>query len=362
MPLHKLFPGPECLAGLAENLRIELVLPPQREAPAHPSRASQARHFGRAAQGYGPRRPEPGRTPIPIRDGGRRALRRSRTGERHADPGPSSPGRARQGPGRKTDHLSGATEPSTPFIEPDDHREKERRPGGARMSTSASGLRRRERDRPQHPAGSRKVVERGGYRALHFIDHTADGWVEAVCPQLDGPALNLQGKHAAYSLVTAPDFFPTCDQREMTEWAATLPSSLRDSVWQVNPVNLSEQRLPANLQLPGGKFDPADTTMAAIVPLLRKVPGGQTRPRSVDSLRHSPLPDDSAGVFDPGWDVARDVTNNTLHMAAYGLGAPSRRTPSSAPPSAPSGPPWRRTPRGPWSLARTSGIRSRSAP
>jgi hypothetical protein len=324
MPLHKLFPGPDCLSGLPEALRIEL-------RSFHLNEKLRRIHLelGKPATSGGP----PKDTGL---DG------------RSLD---EPPFRFEAG----IAELSGDPELGSGTLVPVPHplvelaRDREGRPvtflvprNPRHLSSSLmiTGKRNGARPAPEfvnvrqrvNADGSvtdlntlpdlEKVVERGGYRALHFIDHTADGWVEAACPQIDDPALDLQGKHAAYSLVTAPDFFPTCDQREMTEWAATLPSSLRDSVWQVSPVNLSEQRLPANLQLPGGRFDPADTTMAAIVPLLRKAPGGQTRPRSVDSLRHSPLPDDSAGVFDPGWDVARDVTNNALHMAAYGLGSP----------------------------------------
>jgi hypothetical protein len=42
-------------------------------------------------------------------------------------------------------------------------------------------------------------------------------------------------------------------------------------------------------------------------------------------MRFSSLPDDCAGVFAPGWDVAADRLpgrNGAVHLAAYGLGSP----------------------------------------
>ena len=39
-------------------------------------------------------------------------------------------------------------------------------------------------------------------------------------------------------------------------------------------------------------------------------------------MRHNYLPDAAAGVFAPGWDTSVDNTDNTDHLAAYGLGSP----------------------------------------
>jgi hypothetical protein len=168
-----------------------------------------------------------------------------------------------------------------------------------------------------------KIVSDGNYRALHFVDFTGDGWVEASCPPLANQSNGLLGPLAAYSLVTAPDFFPTCDQRELMEWAATLPQSFSKRIWRTPPLTLSDQRLAANLQLPDSPFDKKDKTMTAIVSMFGEVSGQQTNVKTADALRHSPLPDDSAGVFAPGWDVSRDeLADGTPHFAAYGLGSP----------------------------------------
>src|SRR5262249_48027701 len=65
-------------------------------------------------------------------------------------------------------------------------------------------------------------LQNGGYDALHYLDFTADGWVEAA---VSSPALRRDARVdlagvPAYALVTAPDFFPTCDQRQLTIWTA----------------------------------------------------------------------------------------------------------------------------------------------
>ncbi len=166
------------------------------------------------------------------------------------------------------------------------------------------------------------VTRAGGYRALHYVDFTGDGWIAAECPQLSQGG-QVAGFVSAYSIVTAPDFFPTCDQRELTEWTDNLPPSLREGIWRISPDTLSDQRLAPNLQLPGGPFRAGDTTATAIVSLYGEVSSQQTLIKPADTLRHSHMPDDSAGVFAPGWDVSRDrLPDKTWHLSAYGLGSP----------------------------------------
>jgi hypothetical protein len=172
------------------------------------------------------------------------------------------------------------------------------------------------------------AVAAGGYEALHYVDYTGDGQVTAEVAGLDGAAGVASGVRGAYSLVAAPDFFPSAGQRELTEWttAGEVPKSLAGDIWGVPPNTLCDVRLPANLQLPGIAFDRAETTITGIVPLAGTAGAGAVQPVSRDAVRHSCLPDDAAGVFAPGWDVSRDVLTASgkkiLHLAAYGLGSP----------------------------------------
>src|SRR5262249_52203281 len=105
-------------------------------------------------------------------------------------------------------------------------------------------------------------VQRGGYRAKHYVDYTGDGWVEGPCPQL---APDVPRRVPAYSLVTAPDFFVNCDQREVYEWwEQSVRSALRTGMWKVDPLTLSDQRFAPNLTLTD-RFVKEDDTVTAIV-------------------------------------------------------------------------------------------------
>ena len=176
------------------------------------------------------------------------------------------------------------------------------------------------------------AVKHAGYRAQHYVDFAGDGWVEAVCPQLT--AL-LPRRVPAYSMITAPDFFFSCDQGEVLEWwMERAPQALREFLWQVPPLTLADQRVAPNLKLnntdfragdaslPRANFRAEDDTVTAIVSL-PQAPDAQRLPL-VDSRRnrHTWLPDAAAGRFAPGWDTSFDVTDDVEHLAAYGLGSP----------------------------------------
>jgi hypothetical protein len=131
-------------------------------------------------------------------------------------------------------------------------------------------------------------------------------------------------RRSAYSLVTAPDFFPSTDQRELMEWTAQrVPSRLRRTIWRITPDPLSDERFAPNLTLAGSGFRADDDTVTAIVSLPLTPPVRPTRLEIARTDRHSHLPDDAAGVFAPGWDISVDGrAGGPEHLAAYGLGSP----------------------------------------
>ena len=163
------------------------------------------------------------------------------------------------------------------------------------------------------------TVSKGKYNALHYVDFTGDGFVDVQVPALNASPLVAATTVPCYSLVAAPDFFPSAGQRELFE---AVPASF----WGVAPVPLCDSRLPANLQMPGNRFSANDKTISAIVPLLGPALSGTVRPQSADAFRHSCLPDDCAGIYAPGWDVSTDKKQvgggRVHHLAAYGLGSP----------------------------------------
>ena len=167
------------------------------------------------------------------------------------------------------------------------------------------------------------ATENGTYQALHYIDYTGDGWVTAAVPELAGAGLTAL---PAYALVSAPDLFPSSGQFELSEWSRSslVPKHFKKKLWSIQPTPLSETRLPANLQLLGSPFKATDVTITAMVGM--GAPTGQPAdwPVQPDVQRSSMLPDDAAGYFAPGWDVALDTdpVSGADHLAAYGLGSP----------------------------------------
>jgi hypothetical protein len=165
------------------------------------------------------------------------------------------------------------------------------------------------------------IVISGGYNALHYIDFTGDGWIEATCPEL---AIDFPRPVPAYSLVTAPDFFPNADQRELMDWwEKAIPSSIKNILWRTEPLTLSDERIPPNLQLKDANFRQEDMTITSIVTLPKEESISQTILNEPRTNRHAYLPDASAGVFAPGWDVSQDINSSGMpFLAAYGLGSP----------------------------------------
>jgi hypothetical protein len=181
------------------------------------------------------------------------------------------------------------------------------------------------------------IVSAGGYQARHFVDFTGDGWMEVTCPQLDH---DMPRRVAAYSVVAAPDFFPYCDQLQLMEWWSTVPPVLGEGLWAVHPKALCDTRFAPNVTLAGSGFDAPDgsglddTTVTAVLcppGAHDAAPAGCPEP---DVQLRSALPDGASGVFDPGWDVTTDTlpvdpgdrpppdSARKLFLAGYGLGTP----------------------------------------
>jgi hypothetical protein len=145
-------------------------------------------------------------------------------------------------------------------------------------------------------------VRQGGYRALHYVDGTADGWVRARCPALESVLPTV----AAYSVIGAPDFFPLCSQRQLIRWANTEPTLPSPDIWHARLQALSNVRYCANLSLKDQPFSADDRGVTAIVALPRET--GSTLSPSLQRppvMRPSSLPDAAAGVFGPGWEVGK---------------------------------------------------------
>jgi hypothetical protein len=313
VPLHKVFSGPECIRGLHIRLTLRTHHVNEKLRRIHLQLARQGHPSGRTAQ-------ELTRPPFVVDDGIADWSSEEAWGPGMLVPVPSDrlvePAEHRGSPVSfpvPPDPSNGFA-PSL-FLAPE--RGFRRAPEYVHVRTLVDpelGV----RDLNDDPEVA-ELVRRGGYDALHHIDHSGDGWVVAEAPQL---AVDVPRSVPAYSLVTAPDFHPYCDQRELMEWwVQRAPSAIRRLVWSTPPLTLADERLAPNLQLTDVDFRAEDDTVTAIVAL----PERRREPRPINPgrpRRHTHLPDGAAGVFAPGWDTSRDETGGTPHLAGYGLGSP----------------------------------------
>ncbi len=173
-------------------------------------------------------------------------------------------------------------------------------------------------------AGMFDELQKGNYKALHYVDFTADGRIQAQCAALDSA---IPQRVAAYSLVCAPDFYPLCKQRHLMEWLETLDLLTRLTMFSRQPRCLSDTRLPANIQSFPESFSSTDVSITAIIAQFNTSPAMATLQPSVPSARcASCLPDAGSGVFAPGWDIGvgfyPEDSSGMEHLAAFRLGSP----------------------------------------
>ena len=170
-----------------------------------------------------------------------------------------------------------------------------------------------------------KTLARGHFDALHYVDTTGDGWVAAECVQLQQAGL---ASIAGFCLVGLPDFLPNVTQRDlMLWWKHDMPEPLRPALWAIPPYALSQTRIAADVELPAG-FGIEEDTVTAIV-AHPEAPGAPVQAvNGPYMLQKVGLPDGSTGVFDPGWDTSMgtqyDGPMHTLkrYLAGHGLGSP----------------------------------------
>jgi hypothetical protein len=180
-------------------------------------------------------------------------------------------------------------------------------------------------DNLNHDPKQREILMAGGYYALHYYDGVGDGWVEAFCPELEG---RIDARVPAYSIVAPPDFFPKVKQRDlMVWWKSKVPKPVRDVLWVVPPLALSQTRIAANITLPVG-FSVTDTTVTALVAQPSAELGPPQQPNGRLISEKTGLPDGSPGLFDPGWDTSQGIHFSDpglplqKFLAGYGLGSP----------------------------------------
>lgn len=190
-----------------------------------------------------------------------------------------------------------------------------------------------------------KVLEAGGYEAVHFIDNSCDGALSVK------PVVGIRlPVHCAFSLVTATDYFPQVDQVDVEEWVERQqyvptglanvglvfpqggPQPMSDGrfAWYgegVPDVSVSYQLPNCNLPHPVTPERPAfelddlsNYTVTALVGRPALAPSLGVSPTGLRTLNW--LPDAAADVYAPGWDVSQHQRDGRNMMVSYGLGSP----------------------------------------
>ena len=197
-------------------------------------------------------------------------------------------------------------------------RHKVEKHGGALKVVDLNGL----------PAGKfEQTIKDGKYEAAHFIDDICDGALIAKVEGLRPPIgmadwINLP----AYSLVTAPDFIPFANQIDIAAWSRQSRDNREQHFRQGEPDPLCEGRHRPNLTLPlPGRpdtlaFDQDDETVVAIVGS-RALSNGQGNTHGAMHVV-SYLTDAAADIFAPGWDISIDRQNGIFFYTSHGLGSP----------------------------------------
>ncbi|VVP83532.1 hypothetical protein PS918_02547 [Pseudomonas fluorescens] len=160
-----------------------------------------------------------------------------------------------------------------------------------------------------------QIVKDGGYNALHFSDFTAEGSILATCPQLAG----MMNSVAAYSLVSAPDFYPELTQRSLLDWSdrQAFPQPFFGASLKV----LSDRRVAGNPDLEGGHFPPGDKGIAAVVSHVLDDAAPCNMAGVGSARRHTWIGFGAGGFFSPGWDISGNGFNPT-HLNSHELGCP----------------------------------------
>jgi hypothetical protein len=169
-------------------------------------------------------------------------------------------------------------------------------------------------------------INKGGYEAVVFSDNSCDGCIEV---EFSKPLDWINAFYPAYSLVAAPDFFPLCDQSDIASWEAD--NGIKDQFRQggtdplfttrnfINPIIKSPLTKKSAFDQINKQKIKTTTAMVSMSVLPSANPDAKNNDRQV-----SWLTDAASGYFAPGWDVSLVTTKdfNYDFLSTAGLGSP----------------------------------------
>lgn len=180
-----------------------------------------------------------------------------------------------------------------------------------------------------------------------FEDSICDGCVSALIAPTEGNT-NTMECLPAFSLVTAPDFFPLVDSFDLLKYDIGLEQSVNSHFYEGGTASLCTLRKRANpttivpqtkqIAFPyTGAINPHDKrsmvhdTITAVssgkVNRRSKITAKFTDPKLKEYTSNSYLPDASSSVFNPGWDTTysndtASALGDNIFLTTRGLGSP----------------------------------------
>lgn len=177
-------------------------------------------------------------------------------------------------------------------------------------------------------------MKKGNYYAPLFEDSICDGSVNVDISSLKLDKLNGIAKKClpAFSIVTAPDFFPQVDPLDFEMYDISPGTSRKEShFYEGGVASLATARIKPNPKMIDTKADStADTYLAVLSGPLKEKSGISMQRQAVYKNPASErgyeisgfLPDIASSVFAPGWDVTYCGLVNDIYIGTEGLGSP----------------------------------------
>ncbi len=191
-----------------------------------------------------------------------------------------------------------------------------------------------------HPIDKKKdadfenKINAGGYYAPLFEDSLCDGRVEADLDVLTLDSSVVVSKHClpAFSIVTAPDFFPLVDPLDLAGFDVAPGTSSESNFYEGGVASLATARIVPNPKMiTPAKYNPTDTYLAVLSASVNsnsisgKKPDWYKDPKRERGYEPTGfLPDVASSVFAPGWDVTYCSLDNIhdIYIGTEGLGSP----------------------------------------
>ncbi|MES2777244.1 MAG: twin-arginine translocation signal domain-containing protein [Bacteroidota bacterium] len=175
-----------------------------------------------------------------------------------------------------------------------------------------------------------KKINAGAYDSPLFEDSICDGQVSVNTAGIDFAKLGTISKLClpAFSIVTAPDFFPQVDCFDMLAYDIAPGRNKKDTnFYEGGTASLATLRMRPNPRV----LDTKDPTYTAVLSKQsKKIPG--ISKEKLDTFQNPSvdkgyfvsgfLPDVSSSIFAPGWDITYSGTKDNIYLATEGLGSP----------------------------------------